>query len=151
MDNYSESDELRNELAGARAALTRNAHAAAADAHTLVDWRFHFRAHPWLFCSGAAAVGFLLVPARHNVVTGPAEAGSHKPRSVADGIGQVPPVTSTAASLLGIGATLLAKQALRVATRRGLAWFDVRSAPQRTTERSAATTGNGSSGKETSR
>jgi hypothetical protein len=60
----SSSDEIRRQLAAMRFALRRDARDAAVDARTLVDWRHHFRRHPWLYCSGAAVIGYLVVPRR---------------------------------------------------------------------------------------
>lgn len=123
MHNGSPSEHLRQELAAARAALTRNAHAAAADAQTLADWRHHFRAHPWLCCGGAALLGFLLVPARRKPglpldFKFPVEANTnHAPSAT----------KSAVATLVGLGGTFLARQALNYATRRGLDWFKSRS------------------------
>jgi hypothetical protein len=116
MNNGPAPDELRRELAAARAALARDAHAAAADARTLADWRHHFRAHPWLCCAGAMAIGYWVVPARASratAATGPPE------QAVAPAAAK-----SLATTLLGLGATFLARQSLDYMMRHGLDWFD---------------------------
>ena len=60
----SSPDDIRRQMEVMRAALTRDARDAATDARALVDWRNHFRRHPWLCCTAAAAAGYLLVPRR---------------------------------------------------------------------------------------
>ncbi len=64
MNNGSQHDDLLRQMAGARAALSRNAQSAVDNARTLADWKFHYRNHPWLCCGAAAAAGYLLVPQR---------------------------------------------------------------------------------------
>jgi hypothetical protein len=132
MHNGSAREHLRQELAAARAALARDAHAAIEDAHTLADWRHHFRAHPWLCCGGAAIVGYLLVPARHTVKFVPQfeklrEAMTERVQS------NDAPAAATKgalATLAGLGGTFLARQALNYATRRGMEWLQQRSQPR---------------------
>jgi hypothetical protein len=62
-------DEIQTRLAELRGALERELDGAVANARTLADWRYHFRAHPGWFCAAAALVGFVLVPARREKVT----------------------------------------------------------------------------------
>lgn len=57
-------DDIEEELAAVRAALTCDVRKAVTNARTLGDWRYHFRVHPWLGCGGAAALGFALAPRR---------------------------------------------------------------------------------------
>jgi hypothetical protein len=126
MENGSASEHLRREMAAARAALMRDARAAASDARTLADWRHHFRAHPWLFCAGAAAVGFLLVPKRERssfpAAFAASESNGHPDPKLS--------AASLATTLLGIGATFLARQSANYLARRGLDWLHSRSAEQ---------------------
>ena len=58
----SNPDEIERQLAAVRSVLRRDVRDLVSEAQELVDWRHHFRAHPWLYCGGAAAVGFMLVP-----------------------------------------------------------------------------------------
>jgi hypothetical protein len=128
MQNGSAREHLRRELAAARAALSRDAHAAIDDAHTLADWRHHFRAHPWLWCGGAAVLGYLLVPRRR---ASPLPSSFESPLTTITDHStseQVQGATKGAvATLVGLGGTFLARQALSYATRRGLDWLRARS------------------------
>ncbi|MEX2113414.1 MAG: hypothetical protein WD845_09525 [Pirellulales bacterium] len=139
MNNGSDHDSLRRELAAARAALARDAHAAVVDAHTLADWRYHFRAHPWLCCTGAAALGFLLVPARRQA----AASATHFKST--NGHVAEPAAKGIAATLFGLGTTLLARQALSYATRRGHDWLELRSVAGREPPTSTPTSARGGS------
>jgi len=86
-------DDLERKMAAMRSALGDDVREFATRARTLVDWRNHFRAHPWLYCGAAATVGFLLVPRpdRPLKITAeivPDEQGGHRllverPRSMA--------------------------------------------------------------------
>ena len=130
MNNGPAPDELRHAMADARAALTRDAHAAGRDARTLVDWRHHFRNHPWVYCGSAAAIGFLLVPQRKSMsqvaATAPVANGSESPRA-----------KSLAATLLEIGGALVARQSLKYVTQRGLDWLELRTATRSASEQPA--------------
>jgi len=64
MNPISISDDIERQLATMRSVLHQDVRDLATEARTLVDWRYHFRAHPWLYCGGTAALGFMLVPAR---------------------------------------------------------------------------------------
>jgi hypothetical protein len=127
MENGSVSEHIRREMAEARAALAHDARAVAWDARTLADWRHHFRAHPWLFCGGAAALGFLLVPRREQ----PNYAASAKRAAEKNGQAETTPsAASLATTLLGIGVTFLARQSANYLARRGLDWLTLRAAKQ---------------------
>jgi len=130
MNDGSVPEELRNAMAEVRAALSRDARAAACDARTLADWRHHFRNHPWLCCTGAAAIGFLVVPQRKSLprvaarALGADRAETSRPKSIA-------------ATLLEIGGTLVARQSLKYLARRGVDWLEARSATRQAAEQHA--------------
>jgi hypothetical protein len=106
--------------------LARDADAAAADARSLADWRHHFRTHPWLFCGAAAAIGFLLVPAKSAPAVGISLGNSHPPAP------QPPPAPrSLLANGLGLVASFVARQSLNYVARRGLDWLEVRGRQRR--------------------
>ena len=65
MNPHSTSDDIEQQLATMRFVLHQDVRNLATEARTLADWRYHFRAHPWLYCGGAAALGFMLVPGQH--------------------------------------------------------------------------------------
>jgi hypothetical protein len=58
----STPDEIERQLAAIRSVLKRDVRDLANEARELIDWRCHFRSHPWFYCGGAAALGFMLVP-----------------------------------------------------------------------------------------
>jgi hypothetical protein len=121
MKNGSGHDDLLRQMAAARAALSRDAQSAVSDARTLADWKHHFRAHPWLFCGSAAAIGFLLVPERRPApvpVSGQPSEADLSPREA-----------GVIATLAAAAATFAARQALNYAIRRGFDWLETRTTP----------------------
>jgi len=60
-------EDIERQMAEMRSALQQDVRVLASDARILADWRTHFRAHPWLFCGAAAALGFILVPRARKV------------------------------------------------------------------------------------
>jgi hypothetical protein len=62
MNESTQPDDIQRQMIVMRSLLHEDAHTLAVDARRLVDWRHHFRAHPWAWCCGAAALGYLLVP-----------------------------------------------------------------------------------------
>jgi len=60
-------EDIERQMAEMRSALQQDVRVLATEARTLADWRTHFRAHPWLFCGIAAALGFVLVPRARKV------------------------------------------------------------------------------------
>jgi len=127
MNNGKDADDLRRQLAAARASLSRDAQAVASDARTLVDWRHHLRAHPWLAVGGAAAVGFLLAPRRRrksaaNDVS-PAQAAAQQ---AAPSTIEPPKARVMAASLATTVATMMLRQSASIAGQLALAWLENR-------------------------
>jgi hypothetical protein len=122
----SNHDDLLRQMAAARAALSRDAQSAVSDARTLADWKHHFRAHPWLFVGGAAAIGFLLVPekkeARVQLAGEPTEAD------------MTPREAGVLATLATAAATFAARQSLNYLLRRGFDWFEERATPANETD-----------------
>ena len=118
-DGRSTGDDLRLQLAAARDSFARDAQAAAADARLLLDWRHHFRSHPWLYCGGAAAMGYLLVPRRRatqpQVVAPPASQPQAQAIAGADAT-----VQSVAAKLAMVVLTMLARQSASYLYQHGL-------------------------------
>src|SRR3954451_7323766 len=60
-------EDIERQMAEMRSALQQDVRVLASEARTLADWRTHFRAHPWLFCGVAAALGVILVPRARKV------------------------------------------------------------------------------------
>jgi hypothetical protein len=64
----SQPDGLEQQLAAMRSVLKRDVRELADETRQRVDWRYQFRAHPWLVCGGTVALGFMLVPRRERSV-----------------------------------------------------------------------------------
>jgi hypothetical protein len=128
-------DEIRQALVVLRRALEREAEEMAASARKLTDWRYHFRAHPWLSCGVAVAVGFALAPRRRAapLVTVAASQPIKGPvvvRSQANRTAQRPLLDVA----LGMAANLATQEAVAFATRHGRAlmnrYLDAHQHPQ---------------------
>jgi hypothetical protein len=122
----SSHDDLLRQMAAARAALSHDARSAVSDARTLADWKYHFRAHPWVFVGGAAAIGFLLVPEKK-----PAPLQLAGEPTEAD---LTPREAGVLASLATAAATYAARQSLNYLLRRGFDWFNEPPGPTRETD-----------------
>ena len=79
----STSDDIEQQLATMRSVLHQDVRHLATEARTLVDWHYHFRAHPWIYCGGAAALGFMLVPGRERLLTGDDKNAALRPSDTA--------------------------------------------------------------------
>jgi hypothetical protein len=64
MSTVSQHEHVQQETAAARAAFCPDALEIRKDFEKLGDWQRHFRKHPWLYCGGAATLGFFLAPRR---------------------------------------------------------------------------------------
>jgi hypothetical protein len=121
MNNGARGDEIRRRLAEVRAALAHDVQAAASDARTLADWREHFRAHPWLFCGAAAALGFFIIPRKNGETSRPqASDGTHVQSQ------DQPKPKTLAATALGMAASFAARQAGQYATQFAAEWWKSR-------------------------
>lgn len=112
----STPDEIEQQLAAIRSVLKRDVRDLVSEARELIDWRCHFRAHPWLYCGGAAALGFLLVPRGRRrlkveaaVVDG---ASGDQPFVVRAPAAVVPQAESLLETALRFAATMLVKESL---------------------------------------
>lgn len=109
MDQDINADELRLRMERLRSDLGREVEHTAENVRAMLDWRQHVAAHPWLYVTAGAALGFLLAPRRvtgrkaHSLAAGLI-------RSKRAGMGLSLPTAG------GIGATL-AGIALRMAVR----------------------------------
>lgn len=97
-------------MALVRARLRRDGAECQQAKERWTDWKTHVRAHPWLACGAAAALGYVLIPARHSA---PFAAPSPSPP---------PPLQRREASLLGRLAGELARRAAQQAIAGGAAW-----------------------------
>jgi hypothetical protein len=109
-------EEIQRRMAVLRGALEQEVDGVVDSARTLSDWRYHFRAHPALFCVAAVAVGFVLVPRRG----GPAAvSASSEPANPPHSEAPVTPAKSLLAVALGLAGHALARQATQVAVTQG--------------------------------
>lgn len=68
MTNH-ESEQIREQMARIRRDLNDDVEAVVENAKELTDWRGFVRRNPLLTVGAAAAVGFLLVPNRMNIIS----------------------------------------------------------------------------------
>lgn len=124
MDQDHQAEEIRKAMAEVRRDVDANTAEVFNHAREMADWRYHVRKYPKLSLAAAAAVGYLLVPAKPRR----AAAGQY----VADrtlGTGKVEAVRqaslvdqllSTAARLIiRNGVPLVAHEAIRLWQQRG--------------------------------
>jgi hypothetical protein len=65
MDSHSKDVEsLRQEMHEVRTSMVDEVHDLVENARSATDWRCYWRTHPWAWCGAAAALGYLVVPAR---------------------------------------------------------------------------------------
>jgi hypothetical protein len=107
-------DEITRRLAEMRSVLEQDVGRLASEARKCADWRNHFRAHPWLYCGGAAAIGFLLVPRRQRplrvVASVVSETGDNKEIELRSA--ERPREGTFLKSVLTLAATALVKESL---------------------------------------
>jgi hypothetical protein len=99
-----------------RTALHDDVRAVAVDARQMVDWKHHFKAHPLLWCGGAAAIGFLLVPGvprRRSWAEAPERELPTRARTSAM---RVPLASGAAAALTSLAVNVVTRVATRAAS-----------------------------------
>lgn len=64
-----QAEQLRREMAQVRRNLVEEADQIAEHARTVTDWRYYVRTYPWASMAVAAAVGYIVVPRRLEVLT----------------------------------------------------------------------------------
>jgi hypothetical protein len=62
------ADEIQRQMRDLRADLREEVQEIVENARVMTDWHHYVRSYPWLCLGAAAAVGYLLVPARVEVV-----------------------------------------------------------------------------------
>ena len=68
MKHPAEADAIRSQMAGVRSALDENVHEIVTNARNLTDWKYYVRAAPWGAVGAAAALGYLAVPRRLEIM-----------------------------------------------------------------------------------
>jgi len=111
-----EIERLQEQMRRVRASLGNDVHRLVEHTRVMTDWRHYWRNRPWLWCSAAAMLGYLVVP-HQRWKHADADSLAKLTRRPA-----APPPQSTARRILfdvsGALATFAAKQALAVLMRK---------------------------------
>ncbi|WP_417736005.1 hypothetical protein [Rosistilla oblonga] len=107
-----QSEAIRHQMQVIRTALPHDVDAARAQAHDLLDWRYHMRKNPWPLLTVASIVGYIVVPAktsRQTVV---------HTRSAVNEPAPSPPKKSMLGGVMGAVFTLALRSGMTMATRQ---------------------------------
>ena len=118
--NNDDSDWLREQMARVRSHLANDVGEVVEQAKELTDWRRHVRRHPWLCAGAAAALGFMVVPARRPQYLERHD-GSHLRAAMAQSSGERPKsrrARGTMQALGNLAAGLAVKSLMSVATNQ---------------------------------
>lgn len=69
MSIAQEADDVQRQMSRIRCELNEDVDDIVANARVMSDWRYYVRAYPWVCAAGAAALGYLVVPARMEVIS----------------------------------------------------------------------------------
>jgi hypothetical protein len=124
MNHDNQAEEIRRAMAEVRRDVDANSAEVFNHAREMADWRYHVRKYPKLSLAAAAAIGYLLVPAKRKPATASqfAAARAVGPGNV-EAAGQASlteQLLSTAARLvIRNGLPLVAREAMRLWQQRG--------------------------------
>ncbi len=62
------TDEIERQMRALRSELREDVQDIVENARVMTDWQYYVRSYPWLCLGAAAALGYVLVPARIQVV-----------------------------------------------------------------------------------
>jgi hypothetical protein len=62
------ADEIQQQMAAIRRRLSDDVAEIRESSGTMLDWKYYFKRYPWPMVAAAAAVGYLVVPKRVEVV-----------------------------------------------------------------------------------
>jgi hypothetical protein len=62
------ADEIERQMRALRSELREDVHEIVENARVMTDWQYYVRTYPWLCLGAAAALGYVLVPSRVQVV-----------------------------------------------------------------------------------
>jgi hypothetical protein len=68
MPHSDQAEQLRRQMAQVRRDLVDEADQIAESARTITDWRYYVASYPWASMAVAAAVGYIAVPRRLEIV-----------------------------------------------------------------------------------
>ena len=124
MDQDHQAEEIRRAMAEVRRDVDANTAEVFNHAREMADWRYHIRKYPKMSLAAAAAIGYLLVPAK-----GRRRAAGRYAADRLLGTGKVEPVrqaslvdqllTTTARLVIRNGVPLVAREAIRMWQQRG--------------------------------
>jgi hypothetical protein len=69
VSNSKEAAEIQRQMIEVRSGLRHEAQGIYENARVLTDWKHYVRTYPWACVGVAAAVGFLVVPRRLDLIT----------------------------------------------------------------------------------
>ena len=78
MNDPPRGDKVRERMQQLRCELDEDVEEVSASARGMLDWKRYVKAHPWMCCGAAVALGFLIVP-RRSRATHPAAAAVVEP------------------------------------------------------------------------
>jgi hypothetical protein len=124
MDHDHHAEEIRKAMAEVRRDVDANSAEVFSHAREMADWRYHVRKYPKLSLAAAAAIGYLLVPAkRTSAAPGQNVAGRSLGSGDVEAVRQASlteQLLTTAASLvIRNGVPLVAREAFRLWQQRG--------------------------------
>jgi len=109
----SSAEEIQQQMRQVRRELNEEVQEIVEQARDLADWRHYVRRYPWICLGGAAALGYLLVPARVVVVRPTAPQPIQPPAP--------PPPTPSQPSWMGTVASSVANMATSALLQGGSA------------------------------
>jgi hypothetical protein len=68
MNSSHDADEIRRQMRDIRREVGRDVEVLRNRAHNYASWRYHWRNHPWICLGTVAALGFIAVPRRTQVL-----------------------------------------------------------------------------------
>lgn len=69
MADYNEAEALLQQMAEIRCQLPEHVEGIVENARMMSDWRYYARSYPWATFGVAAAVGYMAIPRRLEVIT----------------------------------------------------------------------------------
>jgi hypothetical protein len=126
MNHDHQAEAIRQAMAELRRNLDANTKVVMNHAREMVDWRYHVRKYPSLALAAAAAVGYLVVPAKRQ----PPKAGNVAQRQLGPEAANAAPQGSLAQQLAGTAARLLISNVIPLVAREGMRLWQQRGGAQ---------------------
>ena len=116
LERGSDADDLRERMASVRSSLASDVAEVQSATSELTDWRYYVRQHPLAVAGAAAALGYLLVPRRTEVIKPSAAELAKLARRDKVYVSNKPQKASKDRSLLDRGLSIAGAFAARAAT-----------------------------------